>query len=150
MVVVTIGIEVIKNLLADHSFHFPRRHFSVQGIRDNDVDVIDAVSRQHVQHKFERRLANIRGGHRRQGETDVVDSNGYFHAWLKLGEERIAAERMIQRVANRGFTIRQTLHGRIRINDTRADRDRTQAIDAAEAGIDSGVSTIQTSTPTAS
>ena len=42
--------------------------------------------------------------------------------------------------------VQISVHG---LNQGSYDRDRTQAIDAAEAGIDSGVSTIQTSTPTA-
>ncbi len=119
VVVITIGIEIVEDLLSDHPLHFPRGHLPVQGIRDDDVDVVNAMTGEHVQHDLQHRLTNVGRGHGRQRQTDIVNSDRYFHARLKLSEQWIATERMIQRVADRGFTIRQSFDWRIGIKDPR-------------------------------
>jgi len=65
---------------------------------------------------------HVRRGHRRQRETDIVNRHRDSHAGFELGEERIAAVWMVQRVTNRRFTVRQSLDRRIRIEHARADR----------------------------
>ena len=123
MVVIAVGIVLVKNLLAHHAFHFPFSHFSVKGIGDDDVNVVDAVAREHVQNDFENGLPNVRRCHRRQRQTDIVNCDGHAHARLELRKKRIATVRMIQRVANRSFAIRQSFDRRIRIKHPRADRN---------------------------
>src|ERR1051325_1753415 len=95
VVVITIGEVLIKNARPDHALHFPLRHLPVQGIGDDDVNVVDAVSREHVEHDLENRLPDVGRGHRRQRQTDVVDCDSPTHARLELREKRIAAKRMI-------------------------------------------------------
>src|ERR1051325_2325073 len=73
VVVITIGVVLVKNSRPDHALHFPLGHLPVQGIGDDDVNVVDAVSREHVEHDLENRLTNIRRRHWRQRQTDVVD-----------------------------------------------------------------------------
>ena len=75
------------------------------------------------QHDLENRLANVRRRHRRQRQADVVNCDRHSHSRLELSEEWIASVRMIQRVANRGFAIRQTFDRRVGIQHPRSDRE---------------------------
>src|SRR6185436_19775565 len=91
-------------------------------VGDDDVDIIDAVAREHVQNDLEDRLANVRRGHRREWETDVVNCDGDAHARFELSKQRIATERVIQGVTNGSFAIGETFDRRIRIEHTRSNR----------------------------
>ena len=122
VVVITIGIVVGEDPRPDHALHFPLGHLPVQGIGDDDVNVVDAVTGEHVEHDLEHRLANVGRRHRRQRQTDVVNRDGDAHARFELRKQRIAAERMIERVTDGSFTIRQTFDRRVRIDHTRSDR----------------------------
>ena len=86
MVVVTLRVVLGKDPRSDHTLHFPLGHFSVQGIGDNDVHVVDAVTGEHVENNLEDRLADVGCGHRRQRQTDIVNSDSHTHAWLELRE----------------------------------------------------------------
>ena len=122
VVVITIGIELVIDLLAHHSFHFPRRHLAMEGIRNDDVHVIDTVTREHVQHDFQNRLADVGRGHRRQRKADVVNGDRDLHPGFKLREQWIATQRMIQGITNCCFAIREAFDRRIRIKDARSHR----------------------------
>ena len=95
----------------------------MQGIGDDDVNIVDAVAGQHVEHDFEHRLPHVGRRHRRQRQTDVVDRDRHSHARLELRKQRIAVERMIERIANRRLAIRQSLDRRVRIDHARPDRE---------------------------
>ena len=122
VVVVTIGIVLVEDPLPDHSLHFPLGHLPVQGVGDDDVNVVNAVPGEHVQHDFENRLTNVGCGHRWQRQTDVVNGDSDAHAGFELCKQRIAAERMIECVTDGSFAIGQTLDRWIRIKHTRPDR----------------------------
>ena len=122
VVVITIGIVIGEDPRPDHSLHFPLGHLPVQGIGDDDVNIVDAVTGEHVEDDLEDRLANVRRRHRRQRQTDIVNSDSDAHSRLELGKQRIAAERMIERVTNGGFAIRQTFDRWIRVENARSDR----------------------------
>src|SRR5215213_3598783 len=100
VVVITIGVVLGEDLRPDHSFHFPLGHFPVQGIGDDDVDIVDAVTGEHVEHYLEDRLAYVGCCHRWQRQTDVVNGNRDSHARFELCKQWIAAERMIECVTN--------------------------------------------------
>src|SRR5207245_10548072 len=91
-------------------------------MRKNVIYVIDTVAVKNVDNDFQNRLANVARGHRRQWQTNVINRNCHLHSRLKLGEKRITAERMIERVANRRLAIWQTLDRRVGIKDARTDR----------------------------
>ncbi len=122
VVVVTIGKVLVKNSRPDHALHFPLGHLPVQGIGDDDVNVVNSVSGKHVAHDLENRLANVRRRHRRQRQTDVVNRDGDTHSRFELCKERVATKRVIQGVTDRSLTIRQTFDRWIRIKNTRSDR----------------------------
>ena len=67
----------------------------MQRVRDDDVNVIDAMAGKHVYHDLEHRLADVRGRHRRERQADVVHGDSDAHAWLELSEQGIATVRMI-------------------------------------------------------
>ncbi len=77
---------------------------------------------EHVTNDFENRLADVRRRHRRQRQTDIVDSDCHTHSRLELREEWIAAKRVIEGVTNGGFTIGQTFDRRVRVENARSDR----------------------------
>ena len=79
------------------------------------------MSGEHLGEDFQHCLTNIRRRHRRQRKADVIHSNRDLHAGVKLREQRIAIVRMIERVANRRLTIRQSHNRRLRIDNARAD-----------------------------
>ena len=83
----------------------------MQGIGDHDVHIVNAMAGEHIQNNFQNCLAKIRSGHRRQRQADVVNGNRHFHARFELSEQRITAERMIQRIPDCRFTIRQPFSG---------------------------------------
>src|SRR6185503_5092151 len=122
MVVITIGIVFIEDLLPNHSLHFPFRHLSVKGIGDDDVNVVYTVAGEHVQDDLEDALPNVWRSHRRQRQTDVVNSHCDAHARFELGEQRITTEWMIQRITNGSLAVRQSLDWRIGIEHPRANR----------------------------
>jgi hypothetical protein len=64
VVVVTVRVVLIEDALTSHSFHFPFGHLSMQRISNDDVNVVDAVTCQHVQDNLENRLTNVRSCHR--------------------------------------------------------------------------------------
>ena len=88
----------------------------MQRIGNDDVNVIDSGATQQIQHNLQHLLADVRRFHGRQRKADVVHRNRDLHAGRKLRVQRIAAERAIQRVANRRFGIRQSEDRRLWIN----------------------------------
>src|SRR6185503_19394384 len=120
--VIAIGVVVGEDARPGHSLHLPLRHLPVQGVGDDDVNVVDAVAGEHVANNLENWLANVGSRHRWQGKTDVVDSDRDTHAGFELRKQRVAAVRVIERVTNRGLAVRQSLDRWIRIKNTCADR----------------------------
>jgi hypothetical protein len=59
VVVVTVRVIVIEDSLTSHSFHFPFGHLSMERIGDDDVDIVNTVTRQHVHNNLENCLANV-------------------------------------------------------------------------------------------
>src|SRR6267378_3440689 len=86
------------------------------------MHVVNAMAVKHLNQDLERGLANVGSLHRRDRHADVVNGDGYAHAWLELGKQRITTVRVIERVANRSLTIHQPLNRRVWINDARAHR----------------------------
>ena len=66
VVVVTVWMELVEDLRTNHALHFPLSHLAVQGIGNDDVHVIDAMAREHIEDNLQHRLTNIRRSHRRQ------------------------------------------------------------------------------------
>ena len=87
-----------------------------------DMDVIHAMSGQHVANDFQHGLTNVRRGHRRERQADVVNCNCYAHAGLELSKQWIATVRMIQCIPNRGLAIGQPLNRWIGVEHPCADR----------------------------
>src|SRR5687768_11742855 len=49
MVVITVWVVLIENPRSDHALHFPFRHFPVQRISNDNVNIINAMACEHVQ-----------------------------------------------------------------------------------------------------
>ena len=86
-------------------------------------DVVDPVVAQQLEHHFEGGLACVRGHHRRQRQADIVERDGHFHAGLELRVQRVAAERVVDGVADGASGVRQALDGRLGVNNPSADRE---------------------------
>ena len=106
VVVVALGIVLVENLLPDHALHFPFGHLPVQGIGDDDVYVVYAVSGEHVEDDLENALTNIRRSHRRERQADVVNRHGDAHPGFELSEQRITVMRVIECITNSRLTVR--------------------------------------------
>ncbi len=66
--VVTIGIERVCDFTTHHPAHLGFGHLPMEGVGNDDVDVVDAVVGQKLEHYFERGLTGIGGHHRWLGD----------------------------------------------------------------------------------
>ena len=121
--VIAIGIEGVVDLVTHHPAHFRFRQLPVERVRNDDVGVVDAVVGQKLEHHLERGLTGIGSHHRWQRQADVIDGDGHLHARLQLRVERIAAERVIDGVADRTARVRKSLYRRLRVDHPGADRE---------------------------
>ena len=121
-VVVAVRVEGIVDLLARHALHLRRGHAPMRRAeRDDDVHVVDPVRVEDLDENLEHGLPDVGRGHGRQGQTNVVHRDGHAHAGRKLGIQRLAVERMVDRVADSGAGIGQALDGRLGVDDPGAD-----------------------------
>src|SRR4030095_2412032 len=86
VVVVTIRIVIGEDARTGHALHFPLGHLPVQRVGDDDVYVVDTMPREHVENDLENGLTNVRRGHWRKRQTDVVNRNRDLHARFQLCE----------------------------------------------------------------
>ena len=100
-VVELLGVEAPVHALAYGAADLVRGHPAVQRGRHDDLDVLDALARRELDHLFQDPLPDIRGGHGRQRERDVVDGDGELHAGnQEFGERLRVARRMLQGVTD--------------------------------------------------
>ena len=92
---------------AHHPPHFRLGHLPVEAVGDDEMHVVHAVIAEHFEDHFERDLPDIRSGHRRKREADVVERDGDPHSRPELGVERVAAERVVDGVADRAARVGQ-------------------------------------------
>ncbi len=67
----------------------------MERICDNQMDIIDAVSREHTEDNFQDLLADLRCFHWGKRQAYIIHSDRYAHSRIQLCEERIASEWMI-------------------------------------------------------
>ncbi len=96
-------------------------HAPVDRRGDDDLDVLDAVIGEELEHDGEHALADVGPAHGRQRERDVVDRDDDLHPGPQLGVERIAAEGVVDRVADGRVDVLEGVDGRPRVDDARAD-----------------------------
>ncbi len=123
VVVVAVRVIFVEDIRADHPLHFPLGHLAVKRVRDDQVNVVDAVRTAHIEHYLEHRLPHIGRRHRRQRQRNVVHRDRHPHSRFEQSVQRFHLKRMIYRITNRRFAIRQPLDRRIRIDHPRPDRE---------------------------
>ena len=67
----------------------------MQGIRNDDMHVVNAMTGEHVKDYLEHGLPDVRRSHRWQRQADVIDRDCDFHPGLELREKRIATQRVV-------------------------------------------------------
>ena len=110
-----LGVEIVQPVgpvslerpLADHPANLILGHAAMQRIGDNQVNVVNAIIGQRLQHHVKHPLAQVGALHLRQRQADVVDRDGDAHVGVELREERVGVFGMQQRVANRYVGIGQ-------------------------------------------
>ncbi len=121
-IVEPVGPVLLECALAHDASDLRLGHAAMKRSGDHQVDVVDAVIGQRLEHLIEQPLANVRPAHLRQRQAKVIDRDGDAHVGIELREERILIFRMEQGVANRLIGIGQRVERRRRINHARTDR----------------------------
>ena len=75
-----VGGEGVIDPVADGVAQLGLGHAPVQGQGGDEVDVVDARGRGHVQDGLDDALADVGPPHRGQGQGDVVEGDGQLHA----------------------------------------------------------------------
>ena len=119
-VVQPLGPELLERALAHHAANLGLGHAPMERGRDDQMDVVDAVVGERLEHDVERAFADIGPAHLRQRQADVVDRDRDAHVGIELREQRIGVLGTQQRVADRGVRIGQRLQRRRRIDHSRA------------------------------
>jgi hypothetical protein len=112
-----VGVE---DLVAHDVADLVRLHAPVNAGGDDDLDVGHAVIGEQLEHDGQHAFTDVGPLHRRQRHRDVVDGDRHAHARPQLGVQRVRAERMVDRVANRRVGVAQRRHRRLGINATSA------------------------------
>ena len=112
-----VGVE---DLRADHVPHLGSRHAAVERGGDDDLDVLDAVIGEQLEHDREHALAHVGRAHRGEGERDVVDGDDDLHPGAELRVERIGAVRVAEGVADGRVDVLQGLERLARVDGARA------------------------------
>ena len=92
-------------------------HAAVQAERGDDVQVIDARLRGHVDDLFHHQLPDIGRGHRRQRQRQVVERDRQLHAAPQQRLQRIVLERLAQRSFDRALRMGDGLERVRRVDD---------------------------------
>ncbi len=80
-------------------------HAPVQRQGGDDVHVVHAGVGGEVEHRLDDALADVGAAHRRQRQRDVVEGDGELHAREEQRRQRIAVDRVEQRVADGGVDV---------------------------------------------
>ena len=124
-----LGVEVVEPVrpvlleraLTNDTANLRFRHPPMQRGRDHEMNVVNPVVGQRLQHLVEQALANVGPAHLRQRQADVVDRDRHAHVGTQLREQRILVLGMKQGVANRLVGVGERVQRRRRINHARAD-----------------------------
>jgi hypothetical protein len=120
---IAVGEVRVEDLRPHHALHLARGHAAVEGVGDEQVDVVDAAVGEQVEDDFEDDLPDVRRAHRRQRDRDVVDGDEHLHARPELRVQGIATFGMVDGPADRGAPVGERLDWRIGEDDARPDRD---------------------------
>ena len=125
-----LGVEVVErpgrcegvvHAVADGVAQLGLGHAAVQGERGDEVHVVDAGLRRHVEHRLDHALADVGPAHRRQRQRDVVERDRQLHAReQQLGQRLRVAERVEQRVADGAVAVLQRFERLGRVDDAGA------------------------------
>jgi len=121
VVIIALREEGVENFLAHHTFHFGVRHTAVQGVGDDEVDVVDARVREQLQDDFEDALPDVGRRHGGQGHRNVVDGDSNLHTGAEEGVEGVHLQGVINGPAYSGFEVGHALKGGPGENDAGAD-----------------------------
>src|SRR4051812_39978248 len=94
----------------------------MEGESGDQLHVVDAGGRGHVEHGLDHTLAVVRPMHRRQRQGDVVEGDRELHARLEERRQGLAVERLEQGVADGLVGVGKRVEGLGRIDDAAADR----------------------------
>ena len=117
-----VGPEGAEHALADHPLDLACGHPPVERVRGDDLDVVDAGFRRERQDALEDHLPRIGTSHRRQRQRDVVERDRQSHPRTELRAQRVGVLRMLERVRDRLFGMRQCFHRLRGIHDAAAAR----------------------------
>ena len=132
VLVQAIGMEGAENSLTDYVSQLVLGHAPMQTKRRDDVQVIDAGLRGHVDDLFHHELAHIRGGHRRQWQREVVEGDRQLHPSPQQRLQRVVFERLCQGALDRTLRMPDRIE-RVRwVHDARAERQPLQPDALAE------------------
>ncbi len=121
VVVEAVGPVRVEDAVADDVAHLLGRHPPVDRRGDDDLDVLDAVVGEELEDDGEHALAHVGPAHRRERQRDVVDGDDDLHPRAQLRVERIAAEGVVEGVADGRVDVLERVDGRARVDDARAD-----------------------------
>ena len=129
-VVGVLGVEVVEQAVGGEGVVDPVAHrvaqlglghAPVQGEGGDEVDVVDAGRRGHVQHGLDDALADVGPAHRGQRQGDVVEGDGQLHARRQqVGQGRAVAEGVEQGLADGLVGVLQARQRLGRVDDARA------------------------------
>ena len=117
MVVEAVGVILAEDLPSHGAPDFERRHPPVVGGRNDDVNILDAFFGQPLEEDRQDGLADVRPGHLRQGQRDIVNGDGDFHSRPEQGCERLHFFRMGEGVVDGRCAVRKAGDRRVRIHD---------------------------------
>jgi hypothetical protein len=87
---------------------------------DDDLEVVDAVVGEEVEHHREHALAHVGAAHRRQRERDVIEGDDHLHARAQLRVEGLAVVRVVDRVPDGRVGVFETGEGGLGVDHPRA------------------------------
>ncbi len=83
VLVEAVGPEGAEDAVADDVADLVGRHPAMQAQGGDEVDVLHARLRGHVDDLFHDQLANVGRGHRGERQREIVERDGQLHAFSK-------------------------------------------------------------------
>ena len=115
-----VGCECVVDAIADGVAQLGFGHASMQRERGDEVNVVDAGLGGHVEHRFDDALADIGLAHRGQRQRNVVERDGELHARTQQRGQRVAIDRVKQRIADGAVGVGQSDQRVGGVQDSRA------------------------------
>ena len=122
VVVAALRVKLVDNLVAELVPDLILGHRTVESRRDDEVNIGDPVVPQQLQHDLGLVLAHIRAAHGRQRHGQIVHGDGHLHTRTQHGVQGLAAQGVVDGVANGGLDVVQRRHRRLGVHDPRAHR----------------------------